>query len=555
MRQWLPLLVAIVTSTLVVGCHPGIDTAGRFGGGPGSTSGQSDGQVGEYTPVTQFRLYDSRQHNADTAGQLLAGSIKSVRLNGALGVPHDAQSLVLRVNATTAEPAYITIFADGKARPENPTVAISDGAVESRDVLVPLHGKLKLSITSSVSAQLTVDLLGFVAASKAAQEADSAAGEPSPSASSASASGSADSKPTPGSGGDVPKPSTTPTESSTAPSSPSKPSPPQPSLASWQQEMLTAVNAARAEKGLALLTAEPCVSDRVANRWAAQAASGDSTNTFELGSVRLVCSASHGATGLSASGVPNASDAVTSWLNKPNLAKQLLNKHINGAGFGRAVADGRTFWSFIGVEKDRPVPPPLAGTRRGVHFNVTETSAGSGIVTRWPCTDQITVRLVGPTPAGAPEALAKAVAHVRQASNLPLVVGAATAKPSDDEQVIEVRYGPLGTEFRGEPIPARAAGVGGPKWLTSGRIFRGDVLIRSDHSASNPATASGLQVLAHEIAHTLGVGHAMDGQTEVMAPQTTPALAKRLKALAADPAGNFWGRGDQSALRMVGCTR
>lgn len=578
MRQWLSLLVGAISCTLIVGCHPSLGTAGRSNDpGAASTSGQSGGQVGEYTSVNQVRLYDSRTQNEQSAGQLLAGQKQRVRLNGALGVPHDAGSLVVRVNATSAEPAYITIFADGKPQPETPTVAISDSTVESRDALVPLHGTLAITVTTSVAAQLTIDLLGYVMAKPVEQNS-----QPSP---------KADQKPAKDPTTNDPQPATTPKnnpkqENPTGQSAGNgqsrgnnqangngqakEPNPagntpnpavtttaatPDPELPAWQREMLMSVNAARANKGLAPLTFEPCVSDRVAKRWADQAASGQTTSSFKLESVRLVCQNSHGATGLSASGMPSANDVVTSWLAKPNLAKQLLDKHINSAGFGRTQANGRIFWSFVGVEQARPVPAALAGTRRGVDFNVTETSPGSGVLTRWPCNSQITVRLVGSTPPGADVALAKAVGYVRQASNLPLVVGAPRSQRSDDRQVIEVAYGPVGTFFRDKPIPAPAAGVGGPKWLTSGRIFRGDVLIRSDHAASDPATASGLQVLAHEIAHTLGVGHALDGRTEVMAPQTTPALAKRLKAMENDPQGSFWGRGDQSALRMIGCPK
>lgn len=580
MRRLVPLLTGAVLCTVVVGCHPALDSTPLAPKPPAATpaaqnsTGNSDG-IGPYTAVAPVRIYDSRVRNADSAGQLLPGRVERLTLAESLGVPKNAQSVVVRVNATTAQPAYIYIFGEGKPQPAQATVTITDNTVESRQGLVSLHGSLTVSITSSAGAQLTVDLLGYVPHEPPhsdnkkptnAQGVDDTAGSDKSDTPTSQSQAKAANRPT-----DTTPTSSSPADAATSPgsttagvdqtspaSTPSASTPATPTdqqLPSWQQDMLSAINAARSRAGVPQLQSAPCVSSKVAARWAADAAAGADNQGFRLESVNQICPNSHGATGLSAAGTLGPKAVVNSWLAKPSLAKQLLSKHINGAGLGRSQSPNSTYWSFVGVEKARATAPPLSGTRRGVHYQVTETSTGSGVITRWPCSETITVRLVGRYPSEAPTALAQAVAHLRAASNLPLVVGSPVSQRSDEHNVIEVGYGPQGTLFRGKPIPPRAAGVGGPKWLSSGRIFRGDVLVRSDHPSANPETTSGLQVLAHELAHTLGVGHAMAGEIEIMAPETTPRLAAKLKAQAAAPGGNFWGRGDRSALRIVGCTR
>lgn len=580
MRRLVPLLTGAVLCTVIVGCHPALDSAPGAPQPPAAapadnTSPDNTDGIGPYTSISPVRLYDSRARNAETAGQLLPGRVERITLTKGLGVPATARSLVVRVNATTAQPAFIYVFADGKPQPAQATVTISDTTVDSRQGLVALHGSLALSLTTSAAAQLTIDLLGYIPHKPAGEGQKTADNAPNPADSAASDTSDTRApggKQTPASRPAGPSPTGSAPVAASAPSSSARPgrnqtasssaptnsaTPPEPDqqLPSWQQEMLSAINAARSRAGVPHLQAVPCVSSKVATRWAADAAAGADNQGFRLESVKQICPDSHGATGLSASGTLGPKAVVNSWLGKPSLAKQLLSKHINGAGLGRSQSGPSTYWSFVGVEKVRASAPPLSGTRRGVHYQVTETSTGSGVVTRWPCSETITVRLVGHYPTGAPSALSQAVAHIRTASKLPLVVGAPVAERTDTHNVIEVGYGPEGTLFRGKPIPQHAAGVGGPKWLSSGRIFRGDVLVRSDHPAANPTTASGLQVLAHELAHTLGIGHAMAGQTEIMAPQTTPRLAARLQAQAAAPGGSFWGRGDRSALRIVGCER
>lgn len=68
------------------------------------------------------------------------------------------------------------------------------------------------------------------------------------------------------------------------------------------------------------------------------------------------------------------------------------------------------------------------------------------------------------------------------------------------------------------------------------------MLIRSDSTRADPRTSTGLAVLLHELGHAVGLGHAVQGADEIMAPVLDPDRAPAL------------GQGDRWALRELGCT-
>lgn len=155
---------------------------------------------------------------------------------------------------------------------------------------------------------------------------------------------------------------------------------------------------------------------------------------------------------------------------------------------------------------------------------------------RWSCGTPIGVSLHGPVPYGAGTALESAVSLIVEASGLPLRVSDSNIPTAD----ITVDYSDAATSA---DLAEDDLGVAATGWESStGRITSASVIIRADSAAGDPSSHVGNQVLLHELAHAVGLDHAVQGSGEIMQPMYDPAL----------PIG--FGPGDNWALRVVGCS-
>jgi hypothetical protein len=178
------------------------------------------------------------------------------------------------------------------------------------------------------------------------------------------------------------------------------------------------------------------------------------------------------------------------------------------------------------------VPTASAGgPRQGVDYAFQAVGA-DGTPVHWACGTGIRVAFDGTQPVGADAVLAEAVAIVAGASGLPLEIGAG---PGD----ITVGYA-SDAAFDDVAGAADAIGVANTQWNTATGLI-GSSIITIDASASSNAVDNprAAWVIAHELAHAVGLDHAED-PTELMAPR----LAANLTEL---------GDGDRFALATVGC--
>ena len=162
----------------------------------------------------------------------------------------------------------------------------------------------------------------------------------------------------------------------------------------------------------------------------------------------------------------------------------------------------------------------------------------NGLPVRWPCTATIPVAIEGTVPAGADAAVVAAVDVLRDASGLPLQVSHASEITESEKGAIRIRYVDSGHQVYGMSVSETTLGRGGPTYDTEGTIVSGHVIIRDDIDPKIPLFD---QVLLHELAHALGLGHAEQGQPELMAPAASASSQATL------------GRGDRFALRSIGC--
>jgi len=183
------------------------------------------------------------------------------------------------------------------------------------------------------------------------------------------------------------------------------------------------------------------------------------------------------------------------------------------------------------------------GLAEGVDWSLIDPDRG---ILRWSCDEEISVRLIGPAPAGAEQALTTVVEELAALSGLDLVVPPAEPGWSDDawrRGAILVRY--VNPDERQAPGIAfddeSAIGRGGP--ISSGHtITAGNLAIRTDapfFDNTDPTTPVGQAVLLHELGHTIGAGHSHDDEG-VMTPSgadTSPSA------------------GDKYVFRLLGCPR
>jgi Matrixin len=186
------------------------------------------------------------------------------------------------------------------------------------------------------------------------------------------------------------------------------------------------------------------------------------------------------------------------------------------------------------------VDPALAGAVENVDYSFLDSA--KGVPSAWDCGTPIVVLLAAGAPEGARGLLEQAVDTLIASSGIPLVVAKIDA--SADLTVagsgsMLVRYLPT-AEFR-----QQAGGVGDGVGVAStiyggGRITSSTIAIDRDQAA--PTGDIGIEVLTHELAHGLGLGHSTD-PAELMAPVADPANDGRLQP------------GDRAGLQHLGCPR
>jgi hypothetical protein len=114
-----------------------------------------------YVPLAPTRLLDTRQG----AGPVVASSTTNLRVAGANGVPTDATAAVVTITVTNASaPGYVTAHAAGTPAPSTSNVNVSrPGETVANLAVVPLSSDGSLALTSSIGAQLIVDVSGAFA--------------------------------------------------------------------------------------------------------------------------------------------------------------------------------------------------------------------------------------------------------------------------------------------------------------------------------------------------------------------------------------------------------
>ena len=193
-------------------------------------------------------------------------------------------------------------------------------------------------------------------------------------------------------------------------------------------------------------------------------------------------------------------------------------------------------------------PAAPAGLQAGQDYSF-ERELADGSHARWGCDAPITVRLAGPAPTGAEAAVGQAVEAVRLASGLPLTTSAATSSAVLQQEDVpngEILINYLSPEqltAAGLDFSTDTLGQGGAMSLDSGAIVSGWVGIRTDDPTTDPTTETGQEVLWHELAHAVNLGHAAQqtAEPEIMAPVMDPTTSLT------------WGPGDSYALAAVGC--
>jgi hypothetical protein len=200
---------------------------------------------------------------------------------------------------------------------------------------------------------------------------------------------------------------------------------------------------------------------------------------------------------------------------------------------GCAIALGAT----AGLVLSRPSEAPSEAAREQPYTLMTEA--------RWPCDEQIEVRLVTESPPGTEVLLRRVVRRLRTATGLRLIVAPPRVRPisgSWPTEEIWVHYvNPPRTDVPGMELaggPASVVGRGGPQGLGDD-ITAGKVALRSGTPSNDPTTATATRVLTHELLHTLGVGHNRENRG----------------VMAASGGSSRFSNADRAAIRAVGCPR
>ena len=114
---------------------------------------------GRYLAITPSRVFDTR----DLRNRPSDGGTVDVQITGRPGVPADATAAVVGVTAVGAvKPAFVTVWPAGSARPLASTLNVAGPDAVANMALVPLGPGGRISLFAQHSADLIVDIQGYV---------------------------------------------------------------------------------------------------------------------------------------------------------------------------------------------------------------------------------------------------------------------------------------------------------------------------------------------------------------------------------------------------------
>jgi hypothetical protein len=122
----------------------------------------------QFYPLTPCRLVDTR--NGQDGGTLQAGIERDYTMGGQCGIPGDAQAYSMNVTALPAPGGldYLTVWAQGEARPSTSTLNASAGGVVANAAIVAAGSNQAVAFyANSNSTDLLVDVNGYFAPSGA----------------------------------------------------------------------------------------------------------------------------------------------------------------------------------------------------------------------------------------------------------------------------------------------------------------------------------------------------------------------------------------------------
>ncbi len=129
---------------------------------PPTGSPRPTASPGSFVPINPARLLDTRTTN----GPVAAGGTVSVPVLHRAGVPASGVTAVaVHVTVTRAiAPGNVTVYPAGGARPATSTVNFTAGQDASNTALVPVGtgGEITLGLNSTGSAQLVLDITGYI---------------------------------------------------------------------------------------------------------------------------------------------------------------------------------------------------------------------------------------------------------------------------------------------------------------------------------------------------------------------------------------------------------
>ncbi len=139
--------------------HVIVDVSGWF------TDTSVTGTAGAYTPLPPDRLLDTTDGTGGVTGPLAASSTSQVQITGVGGVPATGVGAVV-LNATVVGPAangWLTLFPTGTAKPATSDVNYTSGEERANLVIVPVGTGGKISLYTSASADVILNVSGWVA--------------------------------------------------------------------------------------------------------------------------------------------------------------------------------------------------------------------------------------------------------------------------------------------------------------------------------------------------------------------------------------------------------
>ncbi|MET7403274.1 hypothetical protein ABZS66_58335, partial [Dactylosporangium sp. NPDC005572] len=140
---------------------PDDSTAGSTGISLG-VNGFNSGR-GNYTPMSPYRIMDTRSGKGAPKGVVGNGGVVSLQVTGAGGVPTDASTVVLNVTVTEAAgPGYVTVYPSGVARPTASSLNYVKGWTGANSVTVKVGANGKVDLYNAGGpAHLIADVYGY----------------------------------------------------------------------------------------------------------------------------------------------------------------------------------------------------------------------------------------------------------------------------------------------------------------------------------------------------------------------------------------------------------